>query len=221
MEALHSSVRTTTTPLLGRWNFHATWHPPSLHPVPTIIPITHTAITFMKDRVKQIQDHYKLSQKQFAAELGVAEATISSVYRGRTAPTNNLIQAVHTAYPAVNVNWLMFGEGNMLLPLTPETAVGIPPSDDTVSGMGAGIGQNVGFQSGEMPSLFDAPAAQNPPANAQNTGDFSALPTGLQIAELLSKLKNTNEVDKPVRKIKEIRVFFDDGTFEAFIHSSK
>lgn len=179
----------------------------------------------MKDRVKQIQDHYKLSQKQFAAELGVAEATISSVYRGRTAPTNNLIQAVHTAYPAVNVNWLMFGEGDMLLPLTPETAVGgpigSPLSDDSVSGGGVSVGQNVGFQGGEMPSLFDIPAAQNPPAKAQNASDFSVLPTGLQITELLSKLKNTNEVDKPVRKIKEIRVFFDDGTFEAFVHSNK
>lgn len=179
----------------------------------------------MKDRVKQIQDHYKLSQKQFAAELGVAEATISSVYRGRTAPTNNLIQAVHTAYPAVNVNWLMFGEGDMLLPLTPATAVGgpipTPSSDDSSSYVGSVVGQNVGFGSDEMPSLFDLPVAQSTPPKAQNTGDFSALPTGLQITELLSKLKNANEIDKPVRKIKEIRVFFDDGTFEAFVHSSK
>lgn len=178
----------------------------------------------MKDRVKQIQDHYKLSQKQFAAELGVAEATISSVYRGRTAPTNNLIQAVHTAYPAVNVNWLMFGEGDMLLPLTSETAVGgpvgIPSAGETSSGL-ASVGQNVGFMDDGMPSLFDVPTSQNTSQRVQNTGDFSALPTGLQITELLSKIRNANEVDKPVRKIKEIRVFFDDGTFEAFIHSSK
>lgn len=179
----------------------------------------------MKDRVKLIQDHYKLSQKLFAAELGVAEATISSVYRGRTAPTNNLIQAVHTAYPAVNVNWLMFGEGDMLLPLTPETAVGgtisKPSADDAESGASLLHGQNIGFQGGEMPSLFDAPAPQNILTRGQNTGDFSALPSGLQITELLSKIRNANEVDRPVRKIKEIRVFFDDGTFEAFTHSSK
>ena len=33
--------------------------------------------------------------------------------------------------------------------------------------------------------------------------------------------KNTNIIDKPVREIKEIRVFFSDGTYEAFVPSGK
>lgn len=32
---------------------------------------------------------------------------------------------------------------------------------------------------------------------------------------------NTNIIDKPVREIKEIRVFFSDGTYEAFVPSGK
>lgn len=182
------------------------------------------AHTIMKDRVKQVQDHYRLSQKQFASELSVAEATISSIYRGRTSPTNNLIQAIHNAYPAVNVNWLMFGEGEMLLPLTPETAQGevqhgnlMEVPDQPIGS----IGQNVGFQSAENPSLFDASTANVPRQNALKTGNYSDLPTELRLAEALSQLKKTNEVDKSERKIKEIRVFFDDGTYEAFTPSSK
>lgn len=178
----------------------------------------------MKDRVKQVQDHYRLSQKQFANELSVAEATISSIYRGRTSPTNNLIQAMHTAYPAINVNWLMFGEGEMLLPLTPETAVGEVPSSavlEAPSAAGDGIGQNVGFSTAETPCLFDAPTTNNTRAGALKTSNFSDLPTELRLAEALSQLKKTNEVDKPARKIKEIRVFFDDGTYEAFVPSTK
>ncbi len=30
-----------------------------------------------------------------------------------------------------------------------------------------------------------------------------------------------NIIDKPVREIKEIRVFFSDGTYEAFVPSGK
>lgn len=178
----------------------------------------------MKDRVKQVQDHYRLSQKQFASELCVAEATISSIYRGRTSPTNNLIQAIHTAYPAINVNWLMFGEGEMLLPLAPETAVGEVPSAeifDAPAQAAAGIGQNVGFSSLEGAGLFDAPTANISRAGQPKTSNFSDLPTELRLAEALSQLKNANEVDKPTRKIKEIRVFFDDGTYEAFTPSTK
>lgn len=179
----------------------------------------------MKERVKKVQDHYKLTQKQFAVELGVAEATISSIYRGRTAPTNNLIQAVHNAYPAVNINWLMFGEGEMLLPLTAETAVGGSVTNEEA--MGALMngqemsGQNVGFSMSDSPTLFDAPQAGNTPQKAQKTGSFSGLPVELQLAEALSELKKAKDFDKPKRKIKEIRVFFDDGTFETFTPSGR
>lgn len=178
----------------------------------------------MKDRVKQVQDHYRLSQKQFAAELSVAEATISSIYRGRTSPTNNLIQAIHTVYPAVNINWLMFGEGEMLLPLTAETAVGEVPQPDapaTVRSAGAAVGQNVGFSTAELPGLFDAPAPNSSRQNVQKSNNYSDLPTELRLAEAFSQLKKANELDKPARKIKEIRVFFDDGTYEAFCPSTK
>lgn len=182
----------------------------------------------MKERIKEVQEHYNLKQKQFALELGVAEATLSSVKTGRTAPSNNLIQAIHNAYPAININWLMFGEGEMLLPLTPETAVGTIPSAealDRAAGVApmtqAGIGQNVGFQPSEGPSLFDAPAVVNSPKIGAKPANYSALPTELQLAEALSQLKKANEVDRRVRKIKEIRVFFDDGTFEAFVPSNK
>lgn len=179
----------------------------------------------MKDRVKQVQEHYKLSQKQFAAELGVAEATISSIYRGRTAPTNNLIQAIHLVYPAINVNWLMFGEGEMLVPLTGHSA-GVAPASPELASLMPGmmqdnVGQNVGYGSTDGPTLFDAPPVTAAPQKAPKNANYSALPSEVQIAEALALMKKANEVDKPVRKIKEIRVFFDDGTFEAFTPSSK
>ena len=34
-----------------------------------------------------------LTQKEFAAKLCVAEGTLSSIFNGRTKPTNNLVQA--------------------------------------------------------------------------------------------------------------------------------
>lgn len=178
----------------------------------------------MKDRVKQVQDHYRLSQKQYATELGVAEATISSVYRGRTAPTNNLIQAIHNAYPAVNINWLMFGEGDMLLPLSAAVTSGAASDRLGVEGGNVlldAVGQKGGFSDSESPTFFDAPATPNAPQNVQKSAAFSVRTVELQLAEALSLLKKSNEVDKPVRKIKEIRVFFDDGTFETFAPSNK
>ncbi|RKV82203.1 MAG: XRE family transcriptional regulator, partial [Alloprevotella sp.] len=60
-------------------------------------------------------DHFGFSQQNFAAKLDVAPATISSIFTGRTNPTNKLVQAIHKAFPTVDTNWLMFGEGEMML----------------------------------------------------------------------------------------------------------
>ena len=48
----------------------------------------------------------------------------------------------------------------------------------------------------------------------------TALSSEMQLA-MLSQLANAKQLDKPQRKIKEIRVFYDDGTFEAFAPLTK
>lgn len=203
----------------------------------------------MKDRVRQVMDHYNLSQKEYADALSISAGSISSVLSGRTAPTNNLIQAIHKNFPAVNVSWLMFGEGDMLLPLsggpTVITATQVDgavfePSPEAV----AAVGQNFGFFPNEEPTLFDdasaaagtvrgsgagTAASGNGAVAATGTGSRQAVPAAqprvaqpdFTMAAMLSELKKANENDKPLRRIKEIRVFYDDGTYEAFVPSSK
>lgn len=176
----------------------------------------------MRDRVRQVMEHFKLTQKQFANELCVAEATISSIYKGRTAPTNNLIQSIHQAYPGINISWLMFGEGEMLLPLSAGITQGNGSADPSANAERTEeIGQNVGFGAFPEPSLFDAGTPARAPQQAPAGMKNSVQPTELKILEALTELKNANQVDKPVRKIKEIRVFYDDGTFEAFVPSTR
>ena len=124
-----------------------------------------------------------LTQKEFAARLCVAEGTLSSIFNGRTKPTSNLVNAVHTFFPEVSINWLMFGEGDMYVSAQPEA-------------------QEAPAQAGEQPALsFPEQSAE------------AALAVAPALEELRDAVKNLN---KPKRKIVEIRVFFDDDTFEIF-----
>lgn len=186
----------------------------------------------MKDRVRMIMDHFEMKQKDFANELCVAEATISNVYKGKTQVTNNLVQAIHQAFPGININWLMFGEGEMLMPLAEgdvrSAGMGVAAGSSAVSGASIGsagtIGQNVGFSDIEEPSLFSTPSTQMgapQSASAPNAQSYCSPQVELQLMETLTQLKNATMAEKPVRKIKEIRVFFDDGTFEAFAPLNK
>ena len=136
----------------------------------------------MKDRIYQLMKYQGMSQKEFAATLCIAEGTLSGIFTGRTRPTNNIVNAIHECFPHISINWLMFGEGEMLLDGASSQAQDAAPAQADL------------FAPGTAPSsdLVSAP---------------SPVP---QIQEVVKY------IDKPQRKITEIRVFYDDGTFETF-----
>lgn len=136
----------------------------------------------MKDRIYQLMKYQGMSQKEFASTLCIAEGTLSGIFTGRTRPTNNIVNAIHECFPHISINWLMFGEGEMLL-------------DGGSSKQADG--------SSKQGDLFVTPST--PP-----TDGISVPPPAPQIQEVVKY------IDKPQRKITEIRVFYDDGTFETF-----
>lgn len=140
----------------------------------------------MKDRIRQLQESKKMSQKDFAAQLCVAEATLSSVYTGRTRPTNNLVSAIHECFPEVSIPWLMFGEGEMVETPAQGTSADAPQLAGQTSQQSAAMPQD----------LFSAAQSMHPSASVVH--------------------ETVKYIDKPQRKITEIRVFYDDGTFETF-----
>lgn len=176
----------------------------------------------MQDRIRQIMDHYGLSQQNFASQLGVAPATISSIFTGRTNPTNKHVQAIHKAFPEIDTNWLMFGEGEMMISLD---------STSAEKGIG-GEGHPLSVDESSESSLFGEELSGGNTGTAmgsavQNAGAMVGNARGLRRdGGVLSQqyagiLETANLMDKKPRKIKEIRVFYDDGTFEVFSPSSK
>ncbi|EJX02105.1 transcriptional regulator, partial [gut metagenome] len=97
----------------------------------------------MKDRIRQLIDFTQMSQQDFANAIGVSPASLSSIFTGRTNPTNNHVQAIHRAFPEVNINWLLFGEGDMLLSGADGATADAAPGGSTAAladGMATGIG---------------------------------------------------------------------------------
>lgn len=170
----------------------------------------------MKDRIRKVMEWANLSQQDFAARLEVSPASLSSIFTGRTNPTSNHVNAIHRVFPEININWLMFGEGDMLIAGAGEqagVAAGantVPTSEDGTAAAAANAAAS-GF-------LFPVPdldgTAERPVATAQsNPRAAGHYPSRQQPARERESVKY---IERPVRKIKEIRVFFDDGTYESF-----
>lgn len=175
----------------------------------------------MKERIRQIMEHAGLSQQDYASKLGISPASLSSIYNGRTNPTNNHVQAVHRAFPDVNINWLLFGEGGMF------NEAGAMASGENEAAPGLFAEPAVEeLETGDVEaaaSLFGVGAVTPAAAEVRGRGQAVAgrretvaarrgdTPVGIY----------AKEIDRPSRRIKEIRVFFDDGTYEAFVPSGK
>lgn len=160
----------------------------------------------MKDRIRQIMESQHMTQQVFADYIGQSPATLSSIFNGRTRPTLNIVEAIKKKIPNISTDWLMFGSGDMyLLDPTSQSDTSLPQGDDL---FGADRGQNY-----QNPMLdFEATPAQMPQNGLQNPSGFDSVKSTR--SDSLSK--EIKIVDKPQRRITEIRIFYDDQTFDVF-----
>lgn len=168
----------------------------------------------MKDRLRSVMEYAKLSQQDFAARLGVSAPSISSIFKGRQGPTNYHVMAIHRAFPEININWLMFGEGEMIVSSASK-------GEDSKEFSQTPVANDLFTESVESNSSEDLRMAEQTieRMNALFNGDS---PIARQMARhKIDLLTDAKKVDIKPRKIKEIRVFYDDGTYESFAPTSR
>ena len=146
----------------------------------------------IKDRFKMIMEREKLTAGAFAESIDVAQATISHILGSRNKyPSTEVILKLHKRYNDINLEWLLTGEGNM-------------SNDPTTDN-----------------SHFTYPLfAENAPnASTYQADEKKRKEIPLEDEEIKHKDIVKQEViykERPSRKITEIRIFFDDNTYETF-----
>ena len=150
----------------------------------------------IKDRFKLIMDREKLTAGAFAESIGASQATISHILSGRNKPSVELVLRVHQRYGDINLEWLLTGKGEM------SNAQGMP-------------GESAPDFAGSI-SLFDENAI-NPTETPAGTENRKEMPSGRQQNTPKEIVKQEIVYrERPPRKITEIRIFFDDNTYETF-----
>lgn len=145
-----------------------------------------------------------MTQQTFANFLGISPATLSSIFQGRTKPTLNTVESINSKFPNINLDWLMFGKGSMYSEQD-AAALSSTPQD--------------GGSGGEQMLNFNDTTEEQPAATQTQLG-HGATPgiIGMQRAAQKSRVRTDiicNE--REPRRITEIRVFYDDQTWESFV----
>ena len=144
----------------------------------------------IRDRVKMIMERENFTAGAFADSIGVSPATITHILNGRNKyPSTEVLLRLHNRYPDVSMQWLLLGEGDN------------------------GYSSNIVTE--DLLNIDEN--AINPTLDPTVTENRKEI--GLKEESKGAKEYVKQEViykERPVRKITEIRIFFDDNTYETF-----
>ena len=146
-----------------------------------------------------------MTQQVFADFLQQSPATLSSIFNGRTRPTLNIIDSIKTKIPDISIEWLLYGVGEMYL-THPEGS-----DQGMLEGQIQGQEQMINFDS-------PAPGVSRMPQNPVSTTPYSQSVKSTHPEIVPEEIKI---VDKTPRKVTEIRVYYDDQTYETFVPAKK
>ena len=149
----------------------------------------------MKERITQIMQKEEMTAAQFAEKIGLSPSSLSHILNGRNNPSLDVVMKIHKACSYVNLPWLIYGEGEM--EIQPE----MPQSEEMgVSGI----------------SLFDESAFFTPEGTEERENRKEMAPKSSVFTPKEIVREEIKYIEKPARKITEIRIFFDNGTYETF-----
>lgn len=157
----------------------------------------------MIERIFKLMESQQMTQKMFSQFTTISEGTLSGLKSGRTKPTLEIVEKIRSHFPKLNIEWLLYGTGRMFKddaasksPASPTSQLQGGDGSSSASSIAAAV-------AGGQPGLFDAAGQPNV---------VPSLRQGSDAPQIVVK-----HIDKPVRKITEIRVFFDDQTWESFV----
>lgn len=169
----------------------------------------------MKDRIKKIIEFQHMTQQEFAECIKVAPATLSSIFTGRTAPSLKVVEAIKGRFPEISTDWLVFGNGDMIKGSMVESgaASGNALSSASQAVVDFGVSRNAHAETTDVnfAAAMDATAA----SGGVGTGVTEEKTVGEK--RVVSGFQMVNNCDRPKRRIAEIRIFYDDQTWETFV----
>lgn len=144
----------------------------------------------MKDRIEAIMKKEQLSPSTFAESIDIQRSTLTHILRGRNNPSLDVIMKIHQRYNYINLDWLLYGNGEMT------------NGTDDLSDLQSSL-----FNENEV-------KAPNSPCDSEYRKETSS-----KVHEIPSNypvIEDIRYIERPPRKITEIRIFFDDNTYEIF-----
>ena len=168
-------------------------------------------------RLKKFLEHAGISNSQFADTCVIPRPTLSQLLNGRNKKVSDeVIAKIHRAYPTLNIMWLLFGDGEMIMSSGDNKDEG-----DNLSAAATG-GDDLMDDLGQRAISFDDDDASSGYRPAAKSTQRLATPSTVNEA-IKSIMRSSTAGRMPrgaaspdARRVVNIMVFYSDGRFEEF-----
>lgn len=176
-----------------------------------------------RERIELLMKSYDLSPSQFAERTGIQRASVSHIISGRNKPSLEVMLKVYEAFPGVDMKWLMTGVGEepvrQAIPevSSPSTGDIFSPVAETTSQKSQQT-ENSLFAPVVEPMLHEVPKPRK--VAAQQSVKDKTVPDMRPRRTPASRLAQMAAL-QPEKKIKEIRIYYSDGTYETLVPENR
>ena len=155
------------------------------------------------ERLKQVLSYYSLTSSTFADTIDVQRSSISHLMSGRNKPSLDFVMKVVSAYPEVDLYWLLNGEGSF------------PKIADESKEIKKDIEEIPNSQKSN-PSLFDEITSSDEiPQKELKSEKKPTSPRFPQNEQEVDLISNTR-FSATGKKIAKVILLYTDGTFDDF-----
>lgn len=150
----------------------------------------------MTNRIFLFIESQQLTPTEFADKIGVSRAAISSIKTGRTQPTLTLVEKIKQHFPDVDINWLIFGEGDF------------GPKKQSVQDL-----ENTLFEMDELQVSTDTDILKKDNLASEHKVVYIAEQPQIQEEKIEDIVR---QKDSKSKVLKKVILLYDDGSFDEF-----
>ena len=159
----------------------------------------------MEDRLLKLLDTEQLSSSKFADVIGVQRSSVSHILSGRNKPSFDFMQKTLKAFPLLNADWLILGEGDMYEDMSNYVSGGLFDQKET--------GTATVSTSNDSISPDPVEEVTETSQNAVNISEnINQQPVSDDSAKLSLKPDSTTNAKNVTRVI----LFYDDNSFHTY-----
>lgn len=171
----------------------------------TFVHIENVYFMNERERIEYLIEAYGLTPSQFADRTGIPRASVSHILSGRNKPSLEILQKVAAVFPSVDLNWLMLGMGD---------APFVKKENDIAVNNAPSQGESLFATVEEPVTPVERTVPQQKPRVGEPVRIQKTVAPKQQVERAQRRVQRSVEDVPTVKKIKEIRVFYSDGTFE-------